>query len=140
MQLRTEILIAAEPAKVWKVLTDFPAYHEWNPFIVQISGKTEVGSTLNVEMSPPERSAVRFSPRVLSVKPQSELVWRGVLWFGWLFTGEHFFRLEPGEAGQTRFLHGEDFSGLLLKFMPMTQTARGFVFMNQALKRRVESM
>ena len=139
MQLRTEILIAADPAKVWKVLTDFPAYHEWNPFIVSISGNPKVGETLQVAISPPEKSEMRFKPRVLRAEPNSELRWRGVLWFGWLFAGEHFFQLSETQDGHTRFLHGEDFSGVLVRAVPMTQTARGFVFMNQALKRRVEA-
>jgi hypothetical protein len=140
MQLRTEIDISAEPERVWEVLTDFEAYPEWNPFIVSIRGKPRVGSQLKVVLSPPQSSEVQLTPRVLRADPAKELRWRGVLWFSWLFSGEHFFLLQESEPGHTRFTHGEDFSGWLLKFAPMTQTARGFVFMNQALKRRVESL
>lgn len=140
MQLRTEIDIAASPEKIWEVLTDFRAYPEWNPFIVSISGKAAVGQQLSVVISPPEQSEMRFKPVVLRADPGVELRWRGTLWFRWLFTGEHFFRLDAKERGVTRFTHGEDFSGWALRFLPMTHTARGFVFMNQALKQRVESL
>jgi hypothetical protein len=140
MQLRTEIDIAAEPEKVWQVLTDFRAYPQWNPFIVRIAGKPAAGESLKVVISPPERSEMRFAPKVLLADRASELRWRGVFGFRWLFCGEHFFRMERIEPGRTRFTHGEDFSGWLVRFAPMTQTARGFVFMNQALKRRVESL
>jgi len=140
MQLRTEIEIAAPPEKVWKVLTDFAAYPEWNPFIVSVRGKPILGARLAVVISPPERSEMRFNPEVVRAEPNRELRWRGVLWFSWLFCGEHIFRVEPSSDGHTRFMHGEDFSGWLLRFLPMTNTARGFVFMNQALKRRVESL
>ncbi len=139
MQLRTEIDIAATPERIWKVLTNFREYSQWNPFIVSISGKPAVGETLEVVISPPQKSEMRFSPKILRVDPNKELRWRGVLWFRWLFCGEHFFRLEESTPGHTRFVHGEDFSGWLLRFVSMTQTARGFVFMNQALKERAEA-
>ena len=139
MQLRTEIDIAASPEKIWDVLTDFRAYPEWNPFIVSISGKPLVGERLNVVLSPPAQSEMRFKPVVLRADAGQEFRWRGVLWFRWLFTGEHFFRLDEREPGVTRFTHGEDFSGFALRYVSMTNTTRGFVFMNQALKQRVES-
>jgi hypothetical protein len=58
-----------------------------------------------------------------------------------LFDGEHFFRLEPRGEARTRVVQGEDFSGVLLRFLlpRVTEAARGFVYMNQALKRRVEA-
>jgi len=140
MQLRTEIDIAASPEKIWDVLTDFRAYAEWNPFIVSISGEPAVGQRLNVVLSPPQQSEMRFKPVVVQADPGAELRWRGVFWFRWLLTGEHFFRLTERERGITRFTHGEDFNGWAVRYVPMTNTTRGFVFMNQALKKRVESL
>ena len=35
--LRTEIIIQSTREKVWKILTDFDTYGEWNPFITEIS-------------------------------------------------------------------------------------------------------
>jgi len=32
-ELRTEIMIDAEPDRVWDILTDQDALEEWNPFI-----------------------------------------------------------------------------------------------------------
>ena len=140
MQLRTEIDIAAPPDKIWDVLTDFRAYPQWNPFIVSITGEPVVGQRLNVLLSPPQQSEMRFKPVVLRADPGEEFRWRGVFGFRWLLTGEHFFRLEQREPRVTRFTHGEDFSGWGVRFVPMTSTTRGFVFMNQALKKRVESL
>jgi hypothetical protein len=83
---------------------------------------------------------MRFRPRVLVCEPQVELRWRGALFWPALFSGEHFFSLKPLASGGTRFQHGEDFRGLLLRFLgtQLKRTAHGFVLMNQALKRRVE--
>ena len=140
MELRTEIEILAPPGRVWQALTDFSAYHEWNPFITEISGKLGVGSELTVTICPPESDGMSFRPKLLVCDEPRELRWLGKLWIRGLFDGEHFFQCFETEAGNTRFVHGENFKGILVKMIGkrMTQIARGFVYMNGALKRRVE--
>lgn len=140
MQLRTELEIEAPPARVWSVLTDFSAYHEWNPFITTVTGDARVGERLVVTMNPPESDEASFSPRVLVVDPPYELRWRGHLLVKGIFDGEHFFQCKETPSGTTRFVHGEDFGGFLVKFVgnKLRNVARGFVYMNEALKRRVE--
>lgn len=141
MQLRTEIEIAAPPSVVWEVLLDSTRYHEWNPFITTLEGSIEQDARLNVVVSPPGSSDFRFRPQVLICDPLSELRWRGKVLADFLFTGEHYFQLQELDNGGTRFTQGEDFAGYLLRFLgrQMTATAQGFVFMNQALKRRSEA-
>jgi len=140
MELRTEIEISGSPSRVWEVLTDFYAYADWNPFIIRIGGKLEVGERLSITTAMPGGREFSFRPRVLVVTPGSELRWRGHLFVPGLFDGEHFFRLVEIGEGRTRFVHGEDFSGIFARFATgiFTNTARGFVYMNQALKRRIE--
>ncbi|MFO7180386.1 MAG: SRPBCC domain-containing protein [Pseudomonadota bacterium] len=141
MQIRTEIEIEASAGAVWRVLTDFARYGEWNPFIVAISGELAKGARLSVRISQPETNAERtFRARVLRCEPERELAWLGHLWMRGLLDGEHFLRLEPGESRRTRVIHGLDLSGLLVRYaLPsITRTTRGIVYMNQALKRRVE--
>lgn len=140
MQLRTEIEIERPPADVWRILADTDSYPEWNPFIVRFEGQLAVGSKLRVTISPPGESEMSVSPTVLRFEPGRELRWRGKLLFDFLFRGEHFFELRETRQGQTRLIHGEDFSGILVRFSGriLTATARGFVLMNQALKRRAE--
>jgi hypothetical protein len=140
MQLRTEIEIDAPPERVWSVLTDFPNYHAWNPFITSVEGELKVGSTLTIRVTPPESSESKFRPKLLVCEAPRELRWRGQLLVKGLLDGEHFFRTEELGGGRTRFVHGEDFSGVLLRFLykRLNQVARGFVYMNEALKKRVE--
>ena len=142
MQLRTEIEIDAAPERVWSVLTDFPHYHAWNPFITSVEGDLAVGSTLVIRVSPPESSESKLRPKLLVCEAPRELRWRGHLFVKGLLDGEHFFQVEELPEGRTRFVHGEDFSGLLLRFVhrQLTEVARGFVYMNQALKKRVEQV
>ncbi len=140
MQLRTEIEILAPASRVWETLVDFARYAEWNPFIPEISGDLRVGAELHMVVAPPGGNEVKLQPKLLVVEPARELRWRGKLLVKALFEGEHFMQLVELAPGRTRFVHGENFSGVLVKLLgrALTQTARGFVFMNQALKRRVE--
>ncbi|HWZ87832.1 MAG TPA: SRPBCC domain-containing protein [Polyangiaceae bacterium] len=141
MEIRTEVEIAAPVAEVWRTLTAFADYGEWNPFITQLSGKLREGDALSVHLSLPEGRDFLIHPRLLRCQENQELAWRGHLLFPGLFDGEHFFRLEEVAPARTRFVQGENFTGVLVRFMgqTITRAARGFVYMNQALKRRVES-
>ena len=111
----------------------------WNPFITRIEGKGEPGARLRIEIKPPGRSAMTFSPAVLAVRPAKELRWRGRLLLPGIFDGEHAFELE--ERGSTCvFRQSERFTGLLVPLLGGTleATERGFQAMNVALKRRAE--
>jgi len=140
MELRTEVEIEAAAADVWRVLTDFASYPEWNPFITEIRGDLREGTALEVSLSVPEGRDLHFRPRLLRCENERELRWRGHFLFAGLFDGEHFFRLEAVSPSRTRFIHGENFTGILVRFASATlsKAARGFVYMNRALKRRVE--
>lgn len=140
MELRTELQIDRPPERVWEVLTDFSSYHEWNPFITDIKGDLSAGSRLQVTLNPPESREMTIRPTVMVSNGPNELRWLGHLWFKGLFDGEHFFQCHELESGGTRFVHGENFQGVLVRFVgdTLTRVARGFVYMNQALKKRVE--
>jgi hypothetical protein len=140
-ELRTEVEINAPAAHVYRVLTDFERYHEWNPFIPSIAGKLEVGRQLALEVSLPEGNTYQLKPRITQLTENAELRWRGSYLAPFLLKGEHFFLVTERGERLTRFVQGENFSGLLLRFAGnrLTLTARGFVYMNQALKKRVEA-
>ncbi len=140
MEIRTEVEIAAPVAQVWRTLTDFADYQEWNPFITQISGELREGANLTVHLSLPEGRDHELQPRLLRCQENEELRWRGHLLFPGLFDGEHFFRLLEVSPNRTRFVQGENFTGVLVRFTgnTITRAARGFVYMNEALKKRVE--
>lgn len=140
MNLNTEIRINAPPYRVWQILTDFAAYPQWNPFITRISGVAQTGGRLHITVQPVGGKAMSFSPRV-SVAEQPELRWQGKLLLPGLFDGEHFFLLEDLGNGQTKLVHGEHFSGLLVGLFARSLeqgTLAGFEKMNLALKQRAE--
>ncbi len=137
--IQTEILIQASQAVVWDILTDFRAYGEWNPFIIKIEGKLEVGERLKTHMQTEARVQV-FSPVVTELEGGQSFEWRGSLPLG-LFKGKHSFRLEDLGQDRCRLIHGESFSGLLSKSIMKRigeETLRNFEAMNEALKVRAE--
>jgi hypothetical protein len=133
-EISSEVEIAASPARVWSVLTDFERYSDWNPFISSISGMPLQGEQLRVRMQPPRRMAMTFKPRVLNAEPERELRWLGKLGPRGLFDGEHGFRIVPPGESRVRFLQTEHFTGLLVPLLMLlvrNGTRRGFEAMNQ---------
>ena len=141
--LKTEIVIDAPADKIWTVLMDHEAYPSWNPFIKNISGNTQVGGKLSVKIQSDGSKPMHFTPVVLVNNGNDEFRWVGKLFIKGLFDGEHFFILEPINKNQTRFIHGENFTGLLsgiLWKMIGSDTQKGFEAMNVKMKSRVESI
>lgn len=140
-ELHTKITINAPAEEVWAVLTDFERYAEWNPFIVNSTGKAEVGATLTNTMRQPDKDHV-FKPTVTKCDPPRYFEWLGKLFFSGLFDGRHYFQLEETEPGKTVFTHGEYFSGILVGLIWKkieAGTRAGFEAMNEALKAKLES-
>jgi hypothetical protein len=138
--LRTQIEIAAPKDKVWRILTDFPAYPQWNPFIKSISGELKTGAKLDVRMHPPGGRSITFHPQVLSAVPGRELKWLGHVLIPHIFDGEHHFLIQERNADAVTFVQEEVFKGVLVPFTGkmLEGTREGFETMNQALKRRAE--
>lgn len=142
-ELHTEITIDAPVERVWEVLTDFPQFRTWNPFVTQAEGEVRDGARLHVRIEPPGGRAMTFTPTVVRAVPNEELRWLGRLLLPGVFDGEHAFRLSPTSSGGTRFIQREQFRGLLVPLLwnsVSTNTKRGFEAMNAALKERAEAL
>lgn len=141
-ELRSEVEIDAPRSRVYRLLTDFARYEEWNPYLTSVRGELAVGRTLHVELSLPEGSAYELQPRITRVAEGEELRWVGRFWSSaFLLQAEHSFGLTEPKPGVTRVVQGQDFSGFLLRFSgnALTLAARGAIYMNLALKKRAES-
>src|SRR5918995_1008912 len=77
-QLQAEVEVNGSAEQVWEVLTDFAAYHEWNPFIVEAAGTPEPGRRLELHMRLTSRTTT-FRPQVLEADPGRTLRWLGRL-------------------------------------------------------------
>lgn len=140
-ELSTEINIDATAEKVWRILTDFGRYHEWNPFIKEAAGVIEEGSQLRVYIVPPNGSGMTFKPTVTRLISEREFRWQGRLILPGLFDGEHIFEITPKSNDGVKFVQREYFRGLLVPLLWRiieANTRKGFEEMNGALKRRAE--
>ena len=127
---------------VWRVLTDFPAYPKWNPFIRSVQGRAQAGQRLKMHMRLPHGRSYRISARVLKAIPATELRWRGKMWIQGVFDDEHAFIIVPNGIKGVRFIQREHFSGLLASLiMPFIgeKTHKAFDLMNLALKKAAEA-
>ena len=131
-EIKTSIHINATPTKVWKILTDFESYHNWNPFIQSLTGTVKKGASIKVNID-----KMQFKPTILEYIPNKQLSWLGKLFIKGLFDGQHNFLLEEQTDGTTIFYHTEQFSGLLVRLFATkleTETKAGFEAMNKKLK------
>ena len=135
-QIKTSITINASKEKIWKILTDFENYPEWNSFIKSVTGEVKVGNQIKIKLQ-----GMTFKPIVLTFNENAELKWLGHLWFKGLFDGEHKFKLTDNGNGTTNFEQNENFSGILVKLFAKSldkDTKNGFEQMNRELKLRAE--
>src|SRR3954447_19561665 len=156
-ELRTFIDIDATPERVWQVLTDLPAYAQWNPFITRADGTFAVGERLSLSL-PPVNAFLRLTlrPTVLEVTPcrrprvpLREVPHRGRvrlrggqgrLGVPGLFDAEHTFTLTLHDGG-VRLLEEQRLRGLLVAVMARPLNRRrlpALAAMNAALKDRSE--
>ena len=141
-ELLSEIEIGAPAERVWRLLTDFPTYPQWNPFIRRIRGEPTPGERLEVRIEPPGGRGMTFRPTVLNAEPNRELRWLGHLLVPGLFDGEHSLTIQPLEENRVRFVQREAFRGLLVPLIGRSldnNTQQGFEEMNRALKERAEA-
>lgn len=140
--IHTEIGIAAPAARVWDVLMATDRWVERNPF-AKVTGRFVVGERLSVEIAPPGKKPMKFTPTVVKLEPGREVRWLGHLGFSGIFDGEHGFRLVSEDMGRCRFEQFETFTGLFVvpvMWMVGKATREGFEAMSHALKGQAESM
>lgn len=142
-EIRTTTDIDAPVERVWKLLSDFDCWGDWNPVIPRVRGSLEAGAPVDIQLAMGRRR-VPIKCTMLRADADRELRWRGPRskLQARLLSGEHYFSLEKVDAGHTRFVHGERFRGLLAPLVwsrlePMLH--KRYAQVNEALKARSES-
>lgn len=140
--VRTSLLIAAPPERVWDVLTDYAAYPQWTSIISHARAQLHEGGTIRFRIKIEESPTLRFTAKILRCTPGRELAWKGgAPLIPAIAYGEHYFTLVPSGDG-TEFIHGEHFGGLLaliIRGKNHARVTRTYDAFNKALKARAES-
>ena len=105
------VKIKASPETIWAILTNAPAYPEWEPGVDRIEGRIAPGEkiTAYTKLSPGRA----FPVKVTEFRPGQKMTWTGGMPLG-LFKGERTFTLAPQNNGVVEFTVHEIFSGPLL--------------------------
>jgi hypothetical protein len=103
-------IIQADPAEVWAVLTDGPAWPTWDSAVIRFEGTIADGHKVTV--FPTVNPKRGFPVRVVEFVPAQRMTWRGGMPLG-LFTGTRTFTLTPRPDGAVRFFMREEYTGPL---------------------------
>ncbi len=106
LQYRVGINIKAPASKIWALLTDAPAYPQWNSTIIKIDGKIALEETIELQAKiDPERT---FSLKVSVFDAPKKLVWGDG---GSTFKGVRTFLLTPRPDGSVDLTMAEVLTG-----------------------------
>lgn len=140
----TEIVINAPQQLVWNQVTNFEAYSEWNPFMIEAHTKFEVGATIRFLEDLKQFGQHWLNARFLSIEPFNSFVWRGHFGASFLFSVRHSFIFEAISDRQTRFTQKHENSGLLIPYLAWRGvyhvSYQGYLDYDRALKEQCESI
>jgi uncharacterized protein YndB with AHSA1/START domain len=96
--------IRAEPARVWKILTDAAGYAHWNPEIIGIDGRMAQDERITARVKLGNGAIRKVSMRVTAFEAQSRMQWTGGLPLG-LFVGVRTFTVVARDDGAEFRMH-----------------------------------
>jgi hypothetical protein len=114
-ELGGSIEIDAPVAWVWKALTYFTSYPEWNSFLVSMAGELKVGSVFNVTVRVPGRKDIKFPSQIVNIIEGKELLLKRTS-KKVLISNDHIFSLEALNSDRTRFTQKMTYSGIMIPF------------------------
>lgn len=140
----TEVVIAAPRSQVWEQVTQFAAYADWNPFVIEAQADFEIGKTIRFLEDLKQFGQHWIEATFLTIEPPHTLVWQGHFAAPYLFTVRHGFELTALDECQTRFRQTHQNSGLLVPFLALrgiySISYQGYLNLDQALKARCETV
>lgn len=140
----TEVVIDVPPHIVWRQVTAFEAYRDWNPFVIEAKAHFEVGKSIHFLEDLKQFGQHWITAHFLDIRPPQSFVWKGHFIAPWLFTVRHSFIVEAESNNHTRFRQIHENSGVLIPFLALRGvydvSHQGYLDFNQALKTRCEML
>ena len=141
-KVQTQIEIDAPASVVWDILIDLDSYSRWNPFIIEASGRIAPNAILEVSPQLAGKQQATFRPVVTSYVEGRSFAWTGAIVHRWFSTGVHSFDIRSVSESRVVVEHDEVFLGIgapLVSLIARKLTERGFIAMNEALKKEAEA-
>ena len=98
-RIATAVDIDAPADAIWRMLVDFDAYPDWNPFIRRLVGEAKVGAQARSHGAACGPQADDLPADGAVAEPNRELRWLGRVLVPGIFDGEHAFVIEPQAKG-----------------------------------------
>lgn len=135
------VTIEAPVHTVWRVLTDFDRYGEWNPFTPSVEAELEIGArvVMRVAMG---GYRLKQTEIVCELEPPTLLAWRTTMGARWLLQAVREQRLEVLSDETCRYTTNDEFRGVLMPLVVLLSggfVRRGFNAVALGLKRRAEA-
>ncbi len=139
--LHTSIEIHAPPDHVWRILTNFARYPDWNPYFCRAIGRAALGEWVQVFCRTGEAQQTTLRCTVVRLEPERALGWQWHTLSPVIFRGEHTFTLEPLDGDGVQFMQSQAFGGLLAPLLARggDETRACCESLGQALKARAEA-
>ena len=102
--------INADQQTIWELLTDAPAYSDWNPAVLGIDGNISLGEKL--KLTSIVNPDPQFKMTVSEFEAPTRMVWSDGMPFG-LFKGVRTFLVTEQRDGTCGFATEEVYSGLI---------------------------
>ncbi|MCY3812074.1 MAG: SRPBCC domain-containing protein [Gammaproteobacteria bacterium] len=135
------VTIEAPVEKVWRVLTDFERYGEWNPFTPDVRADLTMGARVDMRVT---MGAFRLKQTeiICALEPPRRLAWRTTIGARWLLHAVREQRLEMLGNESCRYVTEDEFKGVLMPLVILLTggfVRRGFNAVAAALKQRAEA-
>ena len=107
--VHAELVIAASPEEIWRVITDTASYSEWNPILVEANGEFVEGGSVSYMMKIGDGDPTAVAPETTKIVPMSE-----INQFGGndlVLSYRHTWKLELVKSG-TRVIQHEEYRGI----------------------------
>ena len=138
--IEDRVEIDATPDAVWATFVDFEALPEWNPYLLSLVGDPTPGGEIEIVIVQDDWSRpMTLKETVVSREEGRFFHWHGSLFLRGLLETDHSFAIEPIGRGRSRFIHREEFRGVIARWLdPASReaTLRAFRAMDAALARR----
>lgn len=144
MQRAVEHRIGVQaPAEViWEVVSDFEAWHHWNPLYRKAEGQMKNGTILMLEQHLVGEPPRVIQPVVQDWVPFEQLHWRSSR-VGGFVTAIRYLEIESMGPANATFSNGELFMGMLLRFISQQERRKlksAFTAMGEAVRDRAETI
>jgi hypothetical protein len=143
-QIVTKTFVDTSFMRIWKILTDFSSYPEWNPLVREALGIKRRGNRLTLRVAHSQNSTMVYRPYIVEIEWGQRLVLQGnVFRFSGSIRAEHFLLIErissyeSVQLTQRHVFHGTAASVGWNRFAPPLYER--IQKMNEALKKRAES-